>query len=207
MVFSTGYQANLAMIAGLAGPRDVVLIDADSHASIYDACKLSGATIVRFRHNDAADLDRRLEPSRQRRRLPAGDRRGHVQHARATPRRCPSSSRSRSGTALGCWSTRPIRSAASARTAAGWPRSRASRPDVDFVVGTFSKSLGAIGGFGASNHPQFDLLRLCARPYMFTASPSPASIASVHAALRRIEADPGLRDAALGQCAAASMPA
>ena len=56
--------------------------------------------------------------------------------------------------------------------------------DVDFVVGTFSKSLGAIGGFGASNHPQFDLLRLCARPYMFTASPSPASIASVHAALR-----------------------
>ena len=72
--------------------------------------------------------------------------------------------------------------------------------DVDFVVGTFSKSLGAIGGFGASNHPQFDLLRLCARPYMFTASPSPASMASVHAALRRIEADPGLRDAALGQC-------
>ena len=66
--------------------------------------------------------------------------------------------------------------------------------DVDFVVGTFSKSLGAIGGFGASNHPSFDLLRLCARPYMFTASPSPASIASVHAALRRIEADPGLRD-------------
>jgi Aminotransferase class I and II len=60
MVFSTGYQANLAMIAGLAGARDVVLIDADSHASIYDACKLAGATIVRFRHNDAADLDRRL---------------------------------------------------------------------------------------------------------------------------------------------------
>ncbi len=60
MVFSTGYQANLAMIAGLASPRDTVLIDADSHASIYDACKLSGATIVRFRHNDASDLDKRL---------------------------------------------------------------------------------------------------------------------------------------------------
>ena len=42
MVFSTGYQANLATIAGLASSRDVVLIDADSHASIYDACKLSG---------------------------------------------------------------------------------------------------------------------------------------------------------------------
>ncbi len=66
--------------------------------------------------------------------------------------------------------------------------------DVDFVVGTFSKSLGAIGGFGASNSPSFDLLRLCARPYMFTASPSPASVASVHAALQRIDADPTLRD-------------
>ena len=65
--------------------------------------------------------------------------------------------------------------------------------EVDFVVGTFSKSLGAIGGFGASNHPGFDLLRLCARPYMFTASPSPASMASVHAALHRIGSDPSLR--------------
>ena len=60
MIFSTGYQANLGTIAGLAGPKDVVLVDADSHASIYDGCKLSGATIVRFRHNDPADLDRRL---------------------------------------------------------------------------------------------------------------------------------------------------
>jgi 8-amino-7-oxononanoate synthase len=63
----------------------------------------------------------------------------------------------------------------------------------DFVVGTFSKSLGAIGGFAASDHPRFDVLRFCARPYMFTASPSPASIASVRAALGRIETDPSLR--------------
>ena len=77
---------------------------------------------------------------------------------------------------------------ASASTAAGLPRQQGVEDDVDFVVGTFSKSLGAIGGFGASDHPQFDLLRLCARPYMFTASPSPASMASVRAALHRIEA-------------------
>ena len=60
MVFSTGYQANLGVLAGLLGPGDTVLIDADNHASIYDGCRLSGADIVRFRHNDAADLDRRL---------------------------------------------------------------------------------------------------------------------------------------------------
>ena len=60
MVFSTGYQANLGMMSGLAGPRDTIYLDADSHSSIYDGCTLSGAKLVRFRHNDAADLDKRL---------------------------------------------------------------------------------------------------------------------------------------------------
>ena len=59
-VFSTGYVANLGMIATLAGPGDAVVIDADCHASIYDGCTLSRADIIRFRHNDPADLDKRL---------------------------------------------------------------------------------------------------------------------------------------------------
>ena len=48
LVFSTGYQANLAMLAGLAGAQDIILLDADSHASIYDGCRLSGAKVIRF---------------------------------------------------------------------------------------------------------------------------------------------------------------
>src|SRR3546814_16999085 len=51
MVFSTGYQANLGMISTLAGKGDYVVLDADSHASIYDGCALGNAEIVRFRHN------------------------------------------------------------------------------------------------------------------------------------------------------------
>jgi 7-keto-8-aminopelargonate synthetase-like enzyme len=193
MVFSTGYQANLAMIAGLASPRDVVLIDADSHASIYDACKLSGATIVRFRHNDATDLDKRLT------RLGSeGDCKLVIVEGLysmlgdTAPLPDFVEVKKRHGAWLlvdeahsfGCFGAH----------GRGLAEQQGVEEDVDFVVGTFSKSLGAIGGFGASNHPQFDLLRLCARPYMFTASPSPASIASVQAALGRIEADPGLRD-------------
>ena len=54
---------------------------------------------------------------------------------------------------------------------------------IDFYSGTFSKSLAAIGGFIASNHRALDYLRFSARPYMFTASPSPATIASASAAL------------------------
>src|ERR1700749_3152780 len=64
--------------------------------------------------------------------------------------------------------------------------------DVDFVVGTFSKSLGAIGGFAVSDLPDFDLLRVACRPYMFTASLPPAILASVIAALARVSIDPSL---------------
>ena len=60
IVFSTGYQANLGMISTLAGRGDYVVLDADSHASIYDGCFLGDAEIVRFRHNSVEDLDKRL---------------------------------------------------------------------------------------------------------------------------------------------------
>jgi 8-amino-7-oxononanoate synthase len=61
------------------------------------------------------------------------------------------------------------------------------------VSGTFSKSLGAVGGFVASDHPKFEVLRFCCRQYMFTASSCPSSVASVHAAFRRIAEEPELR--------------
>ena len=64
MVFSTGYLANLGIISTLAGKNDYIIIDADSHASIYDACSMSNANMVRFKHNCAEDLEKRL------RRLP-----------------------------------------------------------------------------------------------------------------------------------------
>ncbi|MBW2917989.1 pyridoxal phosphate-dependent aminotransferase family protein, partial [Escherichia coli] len=60
IVFSTGYTANLGVISALADHNAVVLLDADSHASIYDACSLGGAEIIRFRHNDVNDLERRM---------------------------------------------------------------------------------------------------------------------------------------------------
>ena len=60
MVFTTGYQANLGVISTLVGAEDFLLIDADSHASIYDACKQTQAEVVRFKHNDPASLDARL---------------------------------------------------------------------------------------------------------------------------------------------------
>ncbi|MGH8261343.1 MAG: aminotransferase class I/II-fold pyridoxal phosphate-dependent enzyme, partial [Steroidobacteraceae bacterium] len=72
--------------------------------------------------------------------------------------------------------------------------------DVDFVVGTFSKSLGAVGGFATSDLPGFDLLRVVCRPYMFTASLPPAVIASVIAALAQLSTDRSLGTRVLARC-------
>src|SRR3546814_16761678 len=64
--------------------------------------------------------------------------------------------------------------------------------DVDYVVGTFSTSLGAVGGFGVSDNPAFERLRFTSRPYMFTASSSPSSVATALATLGKIQSQPGL---------------
>jgi 8-amino-7-oxononanoate synthase len=64
---------------------------------------------------------------------------------------------------------------------------------VDFIIGTFSKSLGAIGGFCTSNHPELNLIRYASRPYVFTASSSPSTVASTRTALQIMRSQPELR--------------
>jgi 7-keto-8-aminopelargonate synthetase-like enzyme len=193
IVFTTGYQANLGMIAGLAGPKDTIYLDADSHSSIYDGCTLSGARLVRFRHNDAADLDRRLQRSE-------GEDGGRLVIIEGIY------------SMLG--DRAPLADFVEVKRKHGFqllvdeahsfgvlgPHGRGLADEagledgVDFVVGTFSKSVGAIGGFGAGNHPMFDTLRYAARAYMFTASPSPSAVATSLAALRKLKAEPERRE-------------
>jgi len=193
IVFTTGYQANLGMMSGLAGPRDTIYLDADSHSSIYDGCTLSGAKLVRFRHNDAADLDKRLTRGEggEGGRLVVlegiysmiGDRAPLADFIEV---------KKKHGFQL------LVDEAHSFGVLGPHGRGLADEAgledEVDFVVGTFSKSIGAIGGFGAGNHPLFDYLRYAMRPYMFTASSSPASIATSLAAVRKLAAEPQRRD-------------
>src|SRR5947207_13276337 len=68
LIFSTGYQANLSIIGALCGPDDVILIDGDSHASIYDATRQTSSQVIGFRHNSPESLQKKLE------RLPSGPR-------------------------------------------------------------------------------------------------------------------------------------
>jgi len=191
MIFTTGYQANLGLISTLAGREDHLLIDADSHASIYDACKLSAAQVIRFRHNDPEDLAHRLRRLKDR---PGG--RIIVTEGifsmlgDSAPLREIAAVKREMGATLIVDEAHSL--GTRGKNGRGVCEDTGIESDVDFVVGTFSKSLGAIGGFAVSDLPDFDLLRIVCRPYMFTASLPPAVVGSVTAALARISTDKSL---------------
>jgi 8-amino-7-oxononanoate synthase len=191
IAFTTGYQANLGMLSGLAGPKDTIYLDADSHSSIYDGCTLSGAKLVRFRHNDAADLDKRLSRSDgEGGKLVVlegiysmiGDR-APLKDFVALKKKHDFQLLVDDAHSFGVIGP----------NGRGLGDEAGLEDEVDFVIGTFSKSVGAIGGFGASNHPLFNTLRYAMRPYMFTASSSPASVATSLEALRVLAAEPERR--------------
>ncbi|MEM7428400.1 MAG: aminotransferase class I/II-fold pyridoxal phosphate-dependent enzyme [Pseudomonadota bacterium] len=194
IVFTTGYQANLGMIAGLAGPRDTVFLDADSHSSIYDGCTLSGAKLVRFRHNNADDLDKRLsrmDPDEEGGKLVVvegiysmlGDRAPLDEFVEV---------KKKHGFELLVDEAHSF--GVLGPNGRGLADEAGLESDCDYVVGTFSKSVGAIGGFGAGDDEMFDMIRYASRPYMFTASPSPASVATSIAAVKKLRAEPQRRE-------------
>ena len=192
IVFSTGYQANLGMLAGLAGPNDVIFMDADSHSSIYDGVRLSGAKIIRFRHNDPDDLDRRLARSDDDGACKLIVVEGiYSMLGDKAPMKDFAEVKRKHGAYLLVDEAHSL--GVLGEHGRGAAEEAGVEDDVDFVVGTFSKSLGAIGGYGASNHPKLDVLRLNARAYMYTASCSPSTVATVTKALERMQATPELQ--------------
>jgi len=193
IVFSTGYAATMGMASTLAGPGDVIVLDADSHASLYDGVRLSGADIIRFRHNDVADLEKRL------RRL--GDRTANTliivegiysMLGDQAPLGEIATVKRRHGGMLLVDEAHSLGMLGD--HGRGVAEAQGVEDAVDFIVGTFSKSLGAIGGYCVSNHPQLEAVRFATRSYIFTASPSPSVIASTRAALRLLQQRPELRE-------------
>ena len=172
MVFSTGYQANLGIISTIAGKEDYIVLDIDSHASIYDGCALGNAQIVPFRHNDMEALEKRLK------RIPEGAGKLVVLEGVysmlgdiAPLKEMVAVSKANGAMVL-------VDEAHSmgfiGEHGRGVAEAQGVIDDVDFVIGTFSKSVGTVGGFCVSNHPKFEILRLVCRPYVFTASLPPS---------------------------------
>lgn len=192
MVFSTGYAANLGTLAALVNTGDVVVMDADAHASLYDGCRMSGGSVYRFRHNDMTSLGNRLRRLAEKasRTLIVVEGLYSVLGDRAPLREIVALKREfgahllvDEAHSLGIYGEH----------GRGVCEELGVMEDVDFIVGTFSKSLGATGGFCASRHDVLPLFRYASRPYIFTASGNPSVIATTRAALRQISSRPQLR--------------
>jgi len=192
IVFSTGYLANLGMLSTLAGPDDMVLLDGDCHASIYDGCRLGGTKTMRFRHNDIDNLAKRMERlgDRAEKTLIVVEGLYSMLGDVALLKEIVEVKREYGGYLL-------VDEAHSlgilGEKGCGLSEELNVMDDVDFIVGTFSKSLGGAGGFCVSNHEELDLIRYSSRPYVFTASPSPATIATTRQALKKLSSGTHLR--------------
>ncbi len=190
LVFATGYQTNLGAISALIGRNDVAILDKYDHASIIDGCRLSFGHVKKFRHNDMKDLEKALEQSKGKGQLIIVD--GVF---------------SMEGDIVDLPSIVKIAKAYGARIMVddahavgvlgpggrGTPEHFALEDDVDLIMGTYSKSLAAIGGFVAGSKETINFIKHIGRSMIFSASLPPALVASVSTALDIIEEQPQLR--------------
>ena len=184
MVFSTGYQANLGIISTVAGKGDYIVLDIDSHASIWDGCKLGDAEVVPFKHNDIEAMDKRLG------RIPEGAGKLVILEGVYSMMGDIAPLKEMIAIAKKHGAMVLVDEAHSmgfiGPNGRGVAEDQGCLEDVDFVIGTFSKSVGTVGGFCVSNHPKFEILRLVCRPYVFTASLPPSVVATAATSIRKL---------------------
>ncbi len=190
--FSTGFQSNLGIISAIVGKGDYVICDRENHASIYDGCKLSYGTMLRYRHNNMEELEKQLQ------RVPetaaalivtdgvfsmGGDIANLPEIVRLAKK----------------YGARVMVDDAHGLGVLGeGGRGTASHfgleDEVDIYMGTFSKSLASLGGYMAADKRVVDYVRHSSRPFIFSASITPASCATATAALDYLEAHPEIVD-------------
>ena len=190
LVFATGYQTNLGTISALLGRNDVAIIDKYDHASIIDGCRLSFGKVKKFRHNDMKDLERALEGAKGKGKLIIVDgifsMEGDIANlpsivelAKAYEARLMVDDAHAVGV-LG-------------EGGRGTAEHFALEDQVDLIMGTYSKSLAAIGGFVAGSKEVISFIKHIGRSMIFSASLPPSLVASVSTALDIIEEQPRLR--------------
>ena len=188
VTFSTGFQSNLGIISAICGRQDYIFNDRENHASIYDGCKLSYAKVTRYRHNDMADLEKRLAEtpidagklivtdgvfsmSGDICRLPDIAELAHKYKARVM-----------------------VDDAHGLGVIGKGGRGTASyfglEKEGDITMGTFSKSLASLGGYMVASAKVCEYVRHNSRPFIFSASLTPASCATARAALKVIREHP-----------------
>ena len=188
MTFSTGFQSNLGIISAIAGRNDVVLCDKENHASIYDAIKLSYAKMIRYNHSDMEDLESKLKE--------VPDTNGILIVTDGVF--------SMSGEICKLPEIVKLAKKYGARVMVddahglgvlgehgrGTAEHFGLEKEVDIIMGTFSKSLASLGGYMAADKRVVDYVKHTSRPYIFSASITPASVACARESLRLLREHP-----------------
>lgn len=188
-VYSSGYVANIAIITGLTGPGDLILMDKLDHASIVDGCLLSGAKWKTYRHNDMDHLEKLLK-----------DAEGHS----GTILVVADSVFSMDGDVMDLPRTRELCDMYGARLMVDEAHSIGSLGatghgieehfdmygSIDLKMGTLSKSIPSVGGYLAASHEIVDFQRHFSRPFIFSAALPPAQCAAAIEAFDVIEDEP-----------------
>ena len=188
VTFSTGFQSNLGIISAIAGRTDYIICDKENHASIYDGCRLSFAKMLRYNHSDMEDLERQLQTVPDTAgilivtdgvfsmggdicKLPEIVKLAKKYGARVMVD---------DAHGLG------VLGAHGRGTAEHFGLAK----EADIYMGTFSKSLASLGGYMAATHEVCEYVRHNSRPFIFSASITPASVASARAALSILKREP-----------------
>ena len=190
ITFSTGFQSNLGIISAIVGPHDYVICDRENHASIYDGCKLSYGTMLRYRHADMEDLERQLQKVPENRGcLIVTD---GVFSMGGDIAKLPEIVKLARQYGAGVM----VDDAHGLGVIGEGGRGTASyfglEDQVDIYMGTFSKSLASLGGYCATSERIGFYIKHASRPFIFSASLTPANCATALAALRHLEAHPEL---------------
>jgi 8-amino-7-oxononanoate synthase len=187
LVFSTGMQTNLGTISALVGRDDLVILDKQDHASIVDGALLSGGKLVRFRHNDMADLERVLKqaPDGAGKLVVVDGLYSMEGDIAPLPQIIPLCKK---------YGARLMVDDAHASGVLGGGRGTAAHynmtADVDLIMSTFSKSFASLGGFIAGDDTTVHYIKHHARALIFSASMPPANAAAALAALHVMQDEP-----------------
>jgi 8-amino-7-oxononanoate synthase len=194
IVVGTGYQTNVAVITAIAGRADAVVVDELNHASLIDGARYARATILPYKHNDMDSLRAALDRFEEKKKLLVVD-----------------SLFSMEGTIVDLPSIVQIAREYGARIlldeahsigvvgegGRGVAEKFGLMDEIDLIMGTFSKSFGAVGGFVAGEKTVIEFLRHSCRPHIFSASLPPSVIATVLASLKIIMEEPQRREVVL----------
>ena len=187
LVFSTGMQVNLGTISAIVGRGDIIILDKEDHASIYDGAILSSGKIERYRHNDIEQLAYVLEhlPEQPGKLLVVDGLFSMEGDIAPLPEIIPLCKK---------YNVRLMVDDAHAMGVLGGGHGTAAHfgvtKDVDLIMSTFSKSFASIGGFVAGQADVIDYIKHKARSLIFSASIPPASTATALAALEVMRTEP-----------------